>query len=60
MVKRKRIMGATKKLYEMMIERHNSLENHFKILEEEYYMHQVEQAEYLDLINDGRYTKKNK
>ena len=53
-------MGATKKLYEMMIERHNSLENHFKILEEEYYMHQVEQAEYLDLINDGRYTKKNK
>ena len=29
-------MGATKKLYEMMIERHNSLENHFIWLEQEY------------------------
>ena len=29
-------MGATKKLYEAMIERHNSLENHFNWIEQEY------------------------
>ena len=29
-------MGATKKLYEMMVERYNSLENHCHWIEQEY------------------------
>ena len=29
-------MGATKKLYEAMIDRYNSLENHFNWIEQEY------------------------
>ena len=29
-------MGATKKLYEQMIERHESLENHLHWIEQEY------------------------